>query len=83
MEHDIFSCGSSIKDFLLNGFCDLWGRRLVVVVLNSFICMARWSIYDNSRTTERVENRDLFMIIVGPPRGSITVIIVGPKRSLV
>ena len=84
MEHDIFSCGSSIKKILLNEFCDLWGRRLVVVVLlNSFICMAHWSIYDNSRTTERVENRDLFMIIVGPPRGSITVIIVGPKRSLV
>ena len=72
------------KKILLNEFCDLWVRRLVVVVLlNSFICMAHWSIYDNSRTTERVENRDLFMIIVGPPRGSITVIIVGPKRSLV
>ena len=78
MEYDIFHA-----NVLLNEFCDLWGRRLVVVVLNIFICMAHWSIYDNSRTTERVENRDLFMIIVGPPRGSITVIIVGPKRSLV
>ena len=78
MEYDIFHA-----NFLLNEFCDLWGRILVVVVLNSFICMAHWSIYDNSRTTERVENRDLFMIIVGPPRGLITVIIVGPKRLLV
>ena len=78
MEYDIFHA-----NFLLNEFCDLWGRRLVVVVLNGLICMAHLSIYDNSRTTERVENRDRFMIIVGPPRGSITVIIVGPKRSLV
>ena len=78
MEYDIFHA-----NFLLNEFCDLWGRILVVVVLNSFICMAHWSIYDNSMTTERVENRDLFMIIVGPPRGLITVIIVGPKRLLV
>ena len=61
----------------------VWGRIPAVVLLNNLMCMAHWSFYDNSRTTERVENRDLFMIIVGPPRGSRTVIIVGPKRSLV
>ena len=69
MEHDIFHA-VVVSNVLLNELCDLCGRRLVVVVLNIFICMAHWSIYDNSRTTERVENRDLFMIIVGPPRGS-------------